>query len=185
MRAILIILALVALGAIAWVLTQGGDDAPVATSTGEATEGAADVQTEVEGAADAAAGAVEGAAEAAGEAAGAAADDAQQAVGDAVQGAVEAAQGAADAASGATDAVTGAPSSADASAEGSVSPDAMPLEEALSAQTFDAATVREAIAASGLNDLEKQTAQALVDQAEQNPDQIQSVVDQLRTILGL
>lgn len=168
MRAFLILVAVVVLAGIGWFLFGADDGAPV---TGESTTPAAEAAQE---AGDAAATAVEEAgeaAEAAGNAVEGAVESAAEAATDAVEGAVE----------GATDAVEGA---AAATQEAMASAEAT-LADALTADGFDAPRLREAIASSSLDDTQKQTAQELVNSAEQNPDQVQSVIDQLKTLLGL
>lgn len=205
MRAIIILTAVVVLGGIAWLLLggQGGEPvtedavAPAAETAAEAASGAAEATEEaattaaeeagaaveaagaeagaaVEGAVDSATDAANTLVEQANEAAGAAeeaASDAVEAATDAVEGAAGAA---AEAVEGAADAVTGAP------AEDSAS-----LADALSVEGFDADRVRAAIEGSQLSAVQKQSALALVQSAEQNPDLVPSVIDQLKSQLGL
>jgi hypothetical protein len=198
MRAIIILTAVVVLGGIAWLLLGGqsgepvteGAVAPAAETATEATEEAATTAAEeagaaVEAAGEEAAAAVEGAVESATDAANTlveqaneAADAAAEAASDAVEAATDAVEGAAGAAAeaveGAADAVTGTPAADGAS-----------LADALSPEGFDADRVRTAIEESQLSAVQKQAALALVESAEQNPDLVPSVIDQLKSQLGL
>lgn len=168
MRAFLILVAVVVLAGIGWFMFGAGDDAPV---TGETTAPAAEaVEEAAEGAADAADDAVE------------ATEDAADAAGDAVETVTEEVGTAVEEA---TDAVEDAVETATDTAADAVEGVADSLAGALTVEGFDAAQVREAIAASGLDDTQKQAAEALLQSAEQNPELVQSVIDQLKPQLGL
>lgn len=157
MRAFLIVIALVVLAGIGWFLFGATD---TTTVTGDQAAPAAEA---TEQAAEATEQAAEEAAEATEDAADAATDaatDAAEATGEAAQ---EAAEGAADATAAAGDALT----------------------DALTVEGFDADRLREAVQASDISAEQKQAAEALIASAEQNPDQVQSVIEELRVILGL
>ena len=167
----------VAVGAVVWTQlgemnTQGADPAAVVQETPpeaapEATQEAAEtVQDAVEATTDAAA-----------EAANNAAATAQEAVDDAVEsvtGAVEAAEEAAsDAATNVTDAVSDAV------------PEASGLEGFLTADGFDADGILDALENSDLGILQKTGLSALVEEARNNPELVESVISQVKEALGL
>ena len=165
MRAFLILVAVVVLAGIGWFLFGAGGDAPV---TGETTAPAAEA---VEEAAEGAAEATEGAAAEATEAASDAVETVTEEVGTAVEEAADAVE----------ETVEGATDTAADAVEGV----ADSLAGAMTVEGFDAAQIRDAIAASSLDDTQKQAAEALLQSAEQDPALVQSVIDQLKTQLGL
>lgn len=59
------------------------------------------------------------------------------------------------------------------------------LADALTVEGFDADRIRQAIAESDMNAAQKQAAETLLASAEQNPELVQTVIDQLRERLGL
>ena len=162
-----------AVGAVVWTQlgemnTQGADSAPAVQVTPpeagpEATQEAAE--------------AVQDAVEATTDAASDAAETAQEAVDDAVQsvtGAVEAAEEAAsDAATNVTDAVSDAV------------PEASGLEGFLTADGFDADGILDALENSDLGILQKTGLSALVEEARNNPELVESVISQVKEALGL
>jgi len=167
----------VAVGAVVWtqldkITNQGAEPAPVVQETPpaaapEATQEAAEtVQDAVDATTDAAA-----------DAANDAAGTAQEAVDDAVEsvtGAAEAAEEAAsDAASNLTDAVSDTVS------------DTSGLEDLLSADGFDADAILDAVENSDLGVLQKTGLSALVEEARNNPELVESVVSQVKEALGL
>ena len=58
------------------------------------------------------------------------------------------------------------------------------LAEALTVDGFDAATLIEAVENSDLGLAESTVARGLIDQARDNPEMVQVVIDQLRDLLG-
>ena len=56
---------------------------------------------------------------------------------------------------------------------------------ALTPEGFDADRIRAFLEDSDLNALQKQAVDALITQAEENPDQIQALAEQIRSALGL
>lgn len=167
MRVFLIVIALVVIAGIGWFLV-GADDTPTAVSNDAAPAAEAD-----EPVAEPAAEAADPAAEPATEAAEGTAEPSGETAG-------EAAEGTADDAAPAQDAADAAAESTVGSAEQDES-----LADALTVEGFDAERLREAIAASDLTEGQKQAANVLVEQAELNPNMIQTVVAQLREELGL
>jgi hypothetical protein len=63
--------------------------------------------------------------------------------------------------------------------------DMMDAAKALSVENFDAAKVTEIIDASELNDMVKTTLKAAVSSAQENPELVSGVVDQVKAALGL
>ena len=59
------------------------------------------------------------------------------------------------------------------------------IADALTPDGFDAEQLRSFVDESDLGDLQKQAAKALITQAEENPEQVQGVIDQLKDALGL
>ncbi|MEQ9038789.1 MAG: hypothetical protein RIE24_10580 [Silicimonas sp.] len=59
------------------------------------------------------------------------------------------------------------------------------VADALTAEGFDPVRLREAIAGSDLSEEQKQSAEALVQSAERNSELVPSVIDELRSMLGL
>lgn len=193
MKALLGIIAVVAIVAIGWFMLNGQEDAPVATAVEEAadtTTDAAEAAVEsTEGVADTAADAtatdtdqVEGAIEGASEAVEGVMDQAN----DAVEDAEDAAEGAVEAVTDATETATEAAETAiDAVADtAATAAEAPSVADALTVEGFDAATLREAVANSDLNALKRTAADTLITQAENNPEMIQSVTEQLTEMLG-
>ena len=171
-RSVIVGAVVVVLGAIVAVMwTQSaslsgdeGDDIAPATQ-----EAPARVPEAAEDAAGAAQDAVE-------DTTGAASDAAQEAASDAVEtveGALEAAE---EAASNAAAAVSDA-------VEGAV-PEGGTLGELLTVEGFDADAVLDAVATSDLGVLQKTGLSALVEEARNNPDLIESVISQVREALG-
>ncbi len=59
------------------------------------------------------------------------------------------------------------------------------LDQALSVETFDGLAIREALATSELDDLTKTAVESLVTMGEQNPDQLQDVIEKIRGLFGI
>ena len=188
MRALGILAVIALIGVVAWFVL-GGQETPAPQATAPATEETPveDAETAVEDAVEETEDAVE---EAVDEAATAveelqeqatdAIQDAEERVNNAVQGALENVNEAIDDASNTVEgAVSGAMDQEAPQGETSGS-----LGEALSVEGFDAATVRQAIADSDLGAVQARLAEGLVAQAEENPEMLQSVIDQLRELLG-
>ena len=137
-------------------------------------EGATGTGTQVlEGAADAANDATEGA------------GDAAESTADRIQGALEDALGSDGEAATTEGETTEAESNANLEHDAPAGNTMEILSQALTAEGFDGLAIRDAIQNSDMSDLKKTALEALVTTAEENPDQIQSVVAQLREALGL
>ena len=124
------------------------------------------------------------------------AEDATEAAGDAVDTTTEAAGDAAEAAGDAVDATTEAASDtaaaveegAEAAAEATAEPALEPtpeVEAALTADGFDADAIRDAIESSDMSQTNKLMARTLIDQAADNPANLESILGDLRGLLGL
>ncbi|NNE87909.1 MAG: hypothetical protein HKN27_07515 [Silicimonas sp.] len=185
MRAIVILAVIAAIAAVAWIVFGGQEPAtpevtaPAAQATPEAAEtetAVEETQDAVEDVADEATTAVEELQEQATEAI----QDAEDRVNDAVEGALENVNEAVDDASDALESVV--PDALDQETPQSETTGS--LAEALSVEGFDAEVLRQSIADSDLGVVQSQLAEGLVVQAEENPELIQEVVDQLRELLG-
>lgn len=183
--------------------TEAGLPDAAARTAGEAADGAAAAVTDmVEDAGDAAGDMASDAAQAAGDAAGDMANDAAQAAGDAVSdmaseatGTVtdmaneateavgEAVEGAGDTAGDAMEAATEAVTGDDAVAEAAGS--ANSITDLLSVDSFDSAKITEMIEASDLGAMQKTALTSAVQSAGENPEAIQTVIDQIRQAMGL
>ncbi|MEL7026758.1 MAG: hypothetical protein AAGO57_05965 [Pseudomonadota bacterium] len=193
-RSILIGIVVLAIAVGAYFFLGQQADTPVTESpVSDAIESAGDTaESAAEGASDAVGDAVEGAADAAGDAVEAVEDAANDAVdavvdtaNDVVEGAEEAAsdavdavtEGASDTMETATDAVEGAGEAADAA------PDSV-LPSFLTADGFDPAAARDALAASDLGAVQKATLEAAISAAEADPNLVSGLIDQLKGALG-
>lgn len=164
----------------------------VGAVAGQAQEAAGSVTTAAtdtaEDTVDAVTGAAEGAADATQDAAAAATDTAtdvvtatEGATEQAVEATGEAAEQAADATQTATDAAGAASDAAEAVAE----TNEIGIADLLTVDGFDYDKVATYIDGSGLNAIAKTGAKALLEQAKNNPDALQGVLDQLRGALNL
>lgn len=180
MKAVIFVLALVAIGAFGWVYLSDEAVAPEASTSEQSVEesaaegvdairdGAAALQEQVESA-------TEGVRDSVGQAVESAVERANEAVSETTEGIGDATRNAEDAASEALG--LDDPDSA-------VPPEGLPVEVALTPERFDAATLLAAIEASDLTASEKETAMELVDRAESDPDSAEAALDELRTLLA-
>lgn len=201
MRALAILAVIALIGAVVWFVL-GDQEAPAPQATApaaeETTEPVEEAETAVEDAAEETGSAVEEAVEEAEtaveeateeattaveelqEQATDAIQDAEERVNNAVQGALESVNEAVeDTTTAVEDAVTDAMDQEAPQGETTGS-----LAEALSVEGFDPVAVRQAIADSDLGAVQARLAEGLVVQAEENPDALQSVIEQLKELLG-
>ncbi|NND42048.1 MAG: hypothetical protein HKO04_08225 [Silicimonas sp.] len=168
MRAFITVVALVVLAGIAWFYFSADEAEPmVEDAAGMASEAASDAGAAAEQAGDDAAEAVDTATDQAADAADDTADTADEVLDNTLGTASDAGDAATDAANDTADA-------ADDS-----------LADALTVDGFDADRLRTAVENSSLGAGEKQVATTLIDNAEENPALIQSVIEQLQAEFGL
>ena len=190
MRALAIIAVIALIGAVVWFV-MGDQEPPAPQATAPAAVETPDPVEEAETAVEEAVEETESAVEEATEDAATAVEelqeqatetieDAEERVNNAVEGALENLN---DAVEDTTTAVEGAVADA-MDPEAPQSETTGSLAEALSVEGFDAATVRQAIADSDLGAMQARLAEGLVVQAEENPDLLPSVIDQLKELLG-
>ena len=185
MKALGIIAVVAIVGVIAWMMFGGQE--PVAETPEPVAEVETPAEIETETAQEAVEEAVEEASEEAAEAVETLEDKANEAVQAAEEKVNEAVEGALEnvneAVEGTADKVENAV--ADALGQEETPSETMgTLSEALTVEGFDAAALRQAVADSDLGLVQSQAAEGLIAQAEENPDIIQSVVEQLKDLLG-
>lgn len=186
MRALGIIAVVAIVGVFAWLIF-GGEEQPVVGTPEPVVEVETPAETEMEAAQEEVEEKVQGATEEAAEAVETIEDKADEAVQSAEEKVNEAVEGALE---NVNEAVEDASDKVESAVSDALGSEATPAEttgslsEALTVEGFDAAELRQAVADSDLGFAKSQLAEGLIAQAEENPDVIQTVVDQLKDLLG-